>query len=104
LIKVYENFELSIVGQLQSLLEANGIRTFLKNEFAAGALGELPFVEVCPQLFVLKPVDLPEANRLIRETAPLFASPEPGTPWTCAKCGAEVNGELAVCWKCGAGE
>jgi hypothetical protein len=29
--KVYENFDLSRVGQMQSLLESNGIATFIKN-------------------------------------------------------------------------
>ena len=50
---------------MRSLLESHGIKTFLKNEFLSGALGELPFQEVAPQLFVLDEKDLPEAKRLI---------------------------------------
>jgi hypothetical protein len=101
MIKVFENFELSIVGRVQSVLEASGIRTFLKNEFASGAVGELPFVEICPQLFVLKAADVPEANRLIRSLEPDQSSP-PAAAWKCTECDAEVDAEFAVCWQCGA--
>jgi hypothetical protein len=100
-IKVFEDFELTTVGRIQSLLEANGIRTFLKNQFASGALGELPFVEICPQLYVLQPADLPAANRLIRQAAPPPVTSEPLIGWTCTHCDAEVDGELGVCWQCG---
>ena len=53
MIKVFEDFDYMRVGQMQSLLEANGIGTFLKNQFGFGGTGELPFVETVPQLFVL---------------------------------------------------
>lgn len=67
MIKVFESFDLATVGHVKSVLEAHGIRSFLKNQYASGALGELPFVEIAPQLFVLDPDDLPEANRILRE-------------------------------------
>ena len=99
MIKVFENFELAIVGQVQSLLEAHGIETYLKNQYASGALGELPFVEICPQLYVLRERDVAEANRLIRELS--FDEGEgDGEAWTCTACGAEVDPELGACWKC----
>jgi len=99
MIKVFENFELSIVGQVQSLLEAHGIQTFLKNQYASGALGELPFVEICPQLFILDQADLPEANRLIRELDTDIKTAPP-VAWRCDHCGSDVDGELGACWNC----
>mgnify|MGYP001819542478 FL=1 len=65
-IKVYEDFNFSRVGQMQSLLESHGIQTFLKNEFGSSVVGELPFVEVIPQLFVLEEKDEKRAQELIR--------------------------------------
>lgn len=65
MIKVYESFDYMEAGRLRSLLEANGIETFLKNEFSSGALGELPFQEVAPQLFIIHERDLDLAQRLI---------------------------------------
>ncbi len=96
MIKVFESFDLSRAGQLQSLLEAHGIRTFLKNEFSSGALGELPFVEICPQLYVIEDADAARA---------LLAAEDPGvvrTAWRCDDCGAEVDAPFAQCWQCGA--
>lgn len=98
MIKVFESFDLSFVGQLQSLLEAHGIRTFLKNQFSAGALGELPFVEICPQLYILAERDLEQA-RMLLQVVP--RGPEPAD-WDCAACGARSEGNFAQCWQCGA--
>lgn len=96
MIKVFESFDLSRVGQLQSLLEAHDIRTFLKNQFSAGALGELPFVEICPQLFILEDRDLPRARELLAEPAPASAD------WNCPECGSRIEGLFGQCWQCGA--
>jgi hypothetical protein len=98
MIKVFESFDFSRVGQLQSLLESQGIQTFLKNEFGSSVVGELPFVEVIPQLFVLEPKDLPRARELIEQEATGNA---PGEDWVCPKCGAEVDGGFSSCWNCG---
>lgn len=98
MIKVFEDFDFSRVGQMQSLLEAHDIRTYLKNEFGSSVVGELPFVEVIPQLFVLEEKDLDKAKALLSAEAPVA---EPGDDWTCPECNAEVDGHFAVCWKCG---
>ena len=98
MIKVFEDFDFSRVGRLQSLLESHGIRTYLKNEFGSSVVGELPFVEVIPQLFVLEEKDLERAKELLSAEVP---SAQPGPDWTCPECGAEVDGHFAGCWKCG---
>lgn len=98
MIKVFESFDLSHVGALASLLEAHGIRTFLKNQFSAGALGELPFVEICPQLFILEDRDLPRAKALLEEEV---QDPSLGD-WTCDACGTRIEAEFDACWNCGA--
>ena len=95
--KVYEDFDYSRVGQLQSLLESHGIRTFLKNQFGFGGTGELPFVETVPQLYVLEEKDLARAKELLEMER---ANDAPGQAWVCEKCGAEVDGNFSECWKC----
>ncbi len=65
MIKVFESFDYMEAGRVRSLLEANGIETFMKNEFSTGAMGELPFQEVAPMVFIIHDDDLPEAMRLI---------------------------------------
>ena len=67
MIKIFEDFDIILVGHYQSVLEANKIDTFLKNQFGTGGLGELPFVEVVPQLWVLNEAEVPRAIALLEE-------------------------------------
>ena len=101
MIKVLEDFDYMRVGQMQSLLEANGIETFLKNQFGFGGTGELPFVETVPQLFVLHEQDVERAKQIILEADERVDAP--GT-WTCPKCGTEIEGEFTACWNCAEAE
>jgi len=98
MIKVFEDFNFSRVGQIQSLLESQGIRTFLRNEYGSSVVGELPFVEVVPQLYVLEQKDAARARELIRMEE---AAVSTGSDWICPECGAEVEGTFSCCWNCG---
>lgn len=98
MIKVFENFDLSRVGQMQSLLEAHGIATFLKNQYASSVMGEVPFVEVCPQLFILDPSQQRRACQLIEAEQ---SGEKPGADWLCRHCRSEVEGHFSHCWNCG---
>jgi hypothetical protein len=84
MIKVFEDFDYMRVGQMQSILEANDIQTFLKNQFGFGGTGELPFVETVPQLFVLQEEDEERARQLIGDAARDVTEAE---AWECKKCG-----------------
>ncbi len=98
MIKVFENFDFSRVGQLQSLLESNGIKTFIRNEYCSSVVGELPFVEVVPQLFVLEEKDVEKAKELLQLDMPMEMA---GDDWICPECGIDVEGNFSRCWKCG---
>ena len=98
MIMVFEDFDFSRVGQMRSLLESNNIKTFIKNEYGVGGLGELPFVEVVPQLFVLEEKDLARAKELLQLDLPMEESED---DWVCPECGVDVEGNFSRCWKCG---
>lgn len=99
MIKVYENFDFSRVGQMQSLLESHGISTFIRNQYGSSVMGEVPFVEVVPQLFVLRDGDAGRARDILENESPPL---EVVADWTCPDCGAEVEGQFGSCWNCGA--
>jgi hypothetical protein len=101
MIKVFEDFDFSRVGQMQSLLESHGIRTFIRNEYGSSVVGELPFVEVVPQLFVLEESDVDRAKELLKLDLPLES---PAPDWVCPECGVDVEGTFSRCWKCGTGQ
>jgi hypothetical protein len=99
MIKVFEDFDIALVGHYQSVLEANDISTFLKNQFGTSGAGELPFVEVIPQLWILNEADLDRAASLIKE----LQDPENRqtlTPWICPQCKTPQEAAFTHCWSC----
>ncbi len=99
MIKLFADFDVAKVGQLQSILEAEGIRTHLKNQFGS-TMGWIPFVDVVPELWILDEEDLQKAKKLIQELLSTVEDAEP--EWTCAECDAVVDGVFGRCWKCNA--
>jgi len=97
MIKVYESFNISQVGQAESLLNSEGIETYIRNEFASSVMGEVPFVEVCPQLFILNAEEEMRAKELLASFENQTTQPD----WQCAQCGSEVDGPFGQCWSCG---
>ena len=101
MIKVFEDFDITIVGHYQSVLESNDIATFMKNQFGTSGAGELPFVEVIPQLWILNEADAERAIALIKD----LHEPETGEvpqAWNCAACDEPQEAAFTHCWKCSA--
>ena len=98
MIKVFESFDFSRVGQMQSLLESHGIKTYIRNQFGSSVMGEVPFVEVVPQLFVLEEKDFLKAQEILKLDLPVESTEE---DWICSGCGTDVEGNFSRCWKCG---
>ena len=98
MILVFEDFDFSRVGQMQSLLESHGIKTFIRNQFGSSVMGEVPFVEVVPQLFVLEHKDVQRAKGLLQSA---LAGTDADGSWACRECGADVESNFSHCWQCG---
>ncbi len=97
--RVYSSPVSLMVGHLRNILEAEGIRCFVKNEFLAGGAGELPPTECWPELWVERAIDYERAERLVRET--LEAGANTGGSWTCPGCREVLQSQFMVCWNCG---
>jgi len=82
----------------RNLLMAEGIASEIRNEFFGGILGEMPFTETWPQLWVVNNLDFERAKQLI-DGSVLDESPKES--WRCKHCGEENEGQFAACWKCG---
>jgi hypothetical protein len=103
MIKVFEDFDLSLVGRMQSLLESEGIETFLKNQYSSGVLGELPFVEIVPQLYIIEEKNIARARALLQAASVGAAQQtDSDSGWTCASCAEKSEGNFDSCWNCGA--
>ena len=101
MIKVFEDFDIMLVGHYQSVLESNDIATFMKNQFGTSGAGELPFVEVVPQLWVLNEADAGRARALIQELHE-EAGARSMKAWDCPACGTPQEPAFTHCWKCSA--
>jgi len=94
--RVYSSFNRIAVYHAKNLLESEGIRTELRNEFLVSAMGELPPAECQAEVWVLNDDDVPRAFGVLRRPPPS------GPDWTCAGCGEVSGPQFTQCWKCGA--
>jgi hypothetical protein len=83
---------------LKNLLEQAGIRCTIKNAQLSGALGEIPFLECSPEVWVLEDRQLKAAELVLRD---LRAPPPVHPAWRCTHCGERNEGQFAACWHCG---
>jgi hypothetical protein len=88
------------IHHLKNVLEAAGIRCWIRNELLARLAGEIPFTEVSLELHLVDESDRPRAEAL-REV--WRRPPAPGPTWTCPGCGESIEGQFGACWNCGRG-
>jgi len=87
------------IHHLKNVLEADGIRCWIKNELLSRLAGEVPFTECALELHLVREDDRPRAEALL---AVWRGPPLPASAWTCAACGESIEGQFGACWKCGA--
>ncbi len=85
------------IHHYKNLLEAEGIPCQIRNEHLGSIMGEMPFTETWPQLWVVNDMDYDRASQLIGEDA---RDESPAQSWRCKSCGEENEGQFAACWKC----
>ena len=88
------------INHYKNLLGSEGIPTVIRNEHLGSILGEMPFTEVWPELWVRNDLDHDRAMQLINAE---IADESPTASWRCGQCGEENEGQFAACWQCGAG-
>ena len=96
--KLYVSQSLIDVESRKEMMNQARIPCMIKNQRSAMLGGEVPFVEVFPELWVLHDDDLARAKTLLKaweEAQPLEA-----TSWTCGNCSEIHQKEFTTCWKC----
>ena len=92
--KIYTDQTLLAVSNVQNLLAASYIEAVIRNEFAAGGIGEIASIDAWPELWVAYP-DVALAKKIIDD----YQSAPKEVDWACS-CG-EANGcAFASCWAC----
>ena len=96
--KVHTAESIVEIAHLRNVLEAAGIACLVRNENLGSVLGEIPFVECWPELWVVRNGDALAARGLVdtfRRSAPAA-----GPSWQCDRCGELVEPQFDACWRC----
>lgn len=96
--RVFRSEFLAEVGHCRNLLEQAGIRCVIRNDKLSGGLGEIPFLECLPELWVLDDSDFDAARALIEDQNSM---PSSARAWRCERCRESNEPQFAVCWQCG---
>jgi hypothetical protein len=95
--RVYRAASLIDVAHSRNLLLTAGIDCEIRNQYLAGAMGELPLLETWPQLWV-EDADEVRACRVLEGAR----APVAGEAWVCSACGERLEPQFTTCWRCGA--
>lgn len=87
----------------RNLLDENGIEAIVQAQALSGILGAIPVSEeTLPSIWV-RDEDEPRALELLSHMK--AGEPPPARadqhPWTCPKCGEQIEGQFTECWNCG---
>jgi len=95
--RLYSAANLPEAYLVRGLLAAAGIEACVFNEYAGGALGELPFTEAAPSVWIEEERDLTRARLVIASYEKPAAAP--GST-RCHACGEESPRDFSICWQC----
>lgn len=80
-----------------NLLRSAGIRAEVRNTLLAGAVGDIPFLEAGPQIWIDDLQDAAFAHDILDQVGSAPTQP----PWRCPVCRESIEGQFAQCWSCG---
>ncbi len=95
---VYTHPNAVLVTQARAFLELSGIKCTLRNEYAAGAIGELAPIDAWPELWVIDDGEFEQATRLLAQSRASLDEPD----WRCRQCGSTSPATFDFCWQCAA--
>ena len=93
--QVYTHPILAMVQQMANVLELRQVPSEVRNQYAAGAAGELAFVDSWPQL-VVDDIDFQRALRFVDQELK-----QTGEDWVCPQCKEHNGFAFGACWQCG---
>lgn len=98
--RLYSASDLQEAHLIAGLLRQEGIPVYVFNENAVGGMGEIPFTQTWPEIWLEDERDRPRAEALIARFE--RSSDTDRAPVLCTSCAEENPGGFEICWKCGA--
>lgn len=96
--RLYSAANLPEAYLIRDMLAEVGVRTHILNENAQGGVGEIPFTQAYPEIWIERKDDLERARRVIAK----YESRSPSNDYVdCARCGEQNPENFETCWHCG---
>ena len=80
-----------------NVLRAAGFACNVRGAALYGAVGDIPWQECAPEVWLRNDDDLDLATRVLEE----LAMASKGEAWRCDRCGETLEPQFATCWQCG---
>lgn len=94
--RVFTADNIAHAGLIRSFLEQHGVPSTLRNEHTSAMVGELPFVNNQPELWVADHLHA-QASLLLDDLTQESSDTE---PWLCSSCQEDNPGNFELCWQC----
>jgi hypothetical protein len=99
LARLISSFDLIYLAHIESLLKQAGITVQQRNFLLSAGAGEIPFIDVMPELWVSKD-EYDRAQKIVEQLSAENDS-EREDSWQCPRCHEQIEGQYAQCWHCG---
>lgn len=99
MLRLYQAADLQEAHLLMHQLAAEGIDAEIFNQYAQGGLGEIPFPNAYPEIWLVHEHDLGRARMVVYS---FERRAEVIDHITCPACGEENPANFETCWHCGA--
>ena len=96
--KLYITSDIIEARLLDTILKSQGLSSVVRNENLQGGIGELPYVEIWPEVWINNSNDWEAAQEVLIE----FTEIGPKEDWVCPKCQESNPGSFQTCWSCNA--
>jgi len=96
---IYTNENHFIANNVKNLIEAQGIKTVIKNEFSQGAVGELSAFDSWPEIWFFDDSYFERAD----EIALSSQNSDSSVDWVCNICSENNDPSFEICWNCQSG-
>ena len=97
--KLISNDSIIIIQHYKNFLESEGIKSKVVNEHFGSIMGEIPFQEIWPELWVKNALDFDRASFLINQISTDIENAF--NKWICEFCKEEIEENFCICWNCG---
>ena len=96
--RLYQAGDLSEAYLIADLLRQDAVEVRIMNEHARGGMGDLPFAETYPELWLVRERDWTHAQQILEA----FHNARHAVPVKCPTCREENPGNFETCWQCNA--